>query len=182
MQHRAGQQLPPRFGTPSGPPFGGPGSQYRLPQQQQLLQQQRQRALQQQGMGLPGEPLGLHPGLQQQEHQRRALQQHMALLQLQQQQQGGYEHLDAAHVADLQGNPLAGSLGSDALVSNEALLGLQAQACVTSSPVTDEHSSNEVLQSLGSHHLIRPAARVGINLSGGFVTRVPVMKRSSKKW
>lgn len=148
IQHRAGQQLPPRFGMPPEPPFGGPGSQHRLPQQaqqQQLLQQQRQHALQQQGVGLPPEPLGLHSGLQQ---QRRALQQHMALLPLQrqqQQQQGGYEHLDAAHLAELQGNPLAGSLGSDALLSNEALLGLQAQACLTSSPVTDQHSKNEVL-------------------------------------
>ena len=94
-------------------------------QQQMLLQ--RQRALQQQA-ALPEEAMGLHPGLQQ-EQQSRALYEHqMALLHLQQQQQhSGFEHLNAAQLAELQGMPLPGPLPSDSLLATDAMLGLQAQ-------------------------------------------------------
>jgi len=72
---------------------------------------------------------------QQEQQQWGLYEEHMALLQQQQQQQqqqGCYDS-DAAQLADLQGLPLAGSLGTETLLSDDAILGLQAQ--VGSSPV-----------------------------------------------
>jgi len=73
---------------------------------------------------------------QQEQQQWGLYEEHMALLRLQQQQQqqGCYDS-DAAQLADLQGLPLAGSLGTETLLSDDAILGLQAQ--VGSSPVAD---------------------------------------------
>ena len=73
---------------------------------------------------------------QQEQQQWGLYEEHMALLRLQQQQQqqGCYDS-DAAQLADLQGLPLAGSLGTETLLSDDAILGLQAQ--VGSNPVAD---------------------------------------------
>ena len=110
--------------------LGGIRGQQRLQQQQQQQQQQmllqRQRALQQQ-VALPDEAMGLHPGLQQEQQSRALYEQQMALLHLQQQQQAGFEHLDAVQLAELQGMPLPGQMLSDPLLSTDAMLGLQAQ-------------------------------------------------------
>ena len=78
----------------------------------------------------------LHCYQQEQQQQWGLYEEHVALLRLQQQQQqqGGYD-TDAAQLADLQGVPLAGSLGNETLLSDDAILGLQAQ--VRSSPVPD---------------------------------------------
>ena len=71
---------------------------------------------------------------QQEQQQWGLYEEHMALLRMQQQQQGCYDS-DTAQLADLQGLPLAGSLGTETLLSDDAILGLQAQ--VRSSPVAD---------------------------------------------
>lgn len=91
------------------------------------------------------------PTAAQQQQQRRALyEQHMALLHLQQQQQqqGGYEQLSAAQLAELQGVPLAGPMGSDPLMSDEAILGLQAQVRGTFMDVFDFCEKQMILLAL----------------------------------
>ncbi len=119
---------------PQDPRFQNPGGQYRLPQpspqvqmqqQQQLLQRQRilqQQQQQQQQPMVPNEAMGLQP---RQQERYAPYEHHMALLQLQQQQQTGYDASEAAQLAELQGVPLT-SLGS---LSNDALMNLQALVC-----------------------------------------------------